>query len=128
MKVYLCGGFKSGWQDKVIEEVRRLRADAEIGDPRENYMLGFRIPADYTPRNLLAITGSDLIFAYMEKDNPGYPNFAFEIGFAHCMGKKIILVNEKGPRWAEMLHHVADVYGDIESALAALPHIKEFRA
>lgn len=124
MRVYLSGGFRSGWQEEVTAEVLRLRPDAEIADPRENKK---HDPAHYTEWNIEAITSCDIMFAYMEHDNPGMANLAFELGYGHCLRKKIILINEKGQRWAEMMHHVSDVYGDVAGALAALPHMPEFR-
>lgn len=124
MKIYLCGGFKTGWQDVVTAEVLRLRDDAIITDPREHKL---HDPGDYTEWNLKQIMESDIVFAYMESTNPGMANLAYELGFAHCLGKKIILINEKGQRWAEMMHQASDVFGDIAGALAALPHMREFR-
>ena len=124
MKIYLCGGFKTGWQDDVIAEILRLRSDAEVFDPRLHKL---HDPGEYTAQDLQEIRESDIVFAYMERSNPGMANLAFELGYAHGMGKKIILINEKGHRWSEMMHHVSDVFGDVPGALAALPHIKEFR-
>ena len=124
MKIYLCGGMKSDWQDEVIADVKRLRPDAEIFDPRDHKL---HDPKDYTNQDLMAILECDIVFAYMESTNPGYANFAFEIGFAVANGKKIVLINEKGGRRAEMLHQKSDVFGDVGGALAALPHMKEFR-
>lgn len=124
MNIYLCGGFKSNWQDQVIAEVRRLRPDAELFDPRENKV---HDPKDYTKQDLEAIEACDIVFAYMESSNPGYANLAFEIGYAHARGKKVVLINEKGARFAEMMHQVSDVFGDVPSALAALPLMQEFR-
>jgi nucleoside 2-deoxyribosyltransferase len=124
MKIYLCGGFKSGWQDDVITEVKRLRPDAEVFDPREHML---HDPKDYTHQDLQEILSCDILFAYMESTNPGYANLAFEVGFAIAAFKKVILINEKGGRWAEMMHQKSDVFGDIPGALAALPFMKEFR-
>lgn len=124
MKVYLSGGFKTGWQEEVTREILRLRPDAEISDPREHKL---HDPARYTKWNLDSIADCSLIFAYMEYDNPGMANLAFELGFGHALGKKIVLINEKGGRWAEMMHQVSDTYGDVAGALAALPHMAVFR-
>lgn len=117
MKVYLSGGFKTGWQEEVTGEILRLRPDAEIADPRENR---FHDPAYYSKWNMKNIADCDLLFAYMEHDNPGIANVAFEIGFAAALGKKIILINEKGQRFAELMHQVSDTFGDVASALSAL--------
>lgn len=123
MKIYLCGGF-GDWQDIVAKEIRLMRPDADIFDPSEHKL---HDPRDYTAQDLQAIAECDLVFAYMERTNPGYANLAFELGFAHAHAKKIILINEKGQRYAEMMHQIADNFGDIPSAIAALPLMEEFR-
>ena len=125
MKMYLAGGFKSGWQDDVKDAILLMRDDAEFFDPRDQLM---HDPKHYTAKDLAMIVECDLVFAYMEADNPGMANMAFEIGFAHAIGRKVILINEKGQRWAEMMHQVSDVYSDVEGALAALPFMEEFLA
>lgn len=117
MKVYLSGGFKTGWQEEVTAEILRLRPDAEIADPRENKM---HDPSHYTKWNVAQIVDCDMIFAFMEHDNPGIANVAFEIGFGFALGKKVVLINQKGQRWAEMMHQASDVFDDVAGALAAL--------
>ena len=124
MKVYLSGGFKTGWQEDVTKEIQRLRPDAEVADPRNNK---FHNPSYYTKWNLTNIADCDIMFAYMEHDNPGIANVAFEIGFAAALGKHVVLVNEKGQRWAEMMHQTSHTFGDVAGALAALPFMEEFR-
>ena len=124
MKIYLSGGFKTGWQEDVTAEILRLRPDAEVSDPREHKL---HDPIRYTAWNLTEICDCDIIFAFLEYSNPGGPNLAFELGYAHALGKKLILINEKGQRWAEMMHTVPDVFGDVVGALAALPLMEEFR-
>lgn len=124
MKVYLSGGFKSGWQEDVTAEILRLRPDAEIADPREHRM---HDPAHYSRWNMEQICDSDLVFAYLEHDNPGVANVAFEVGFAKALSKTIILINEKGQRFAELMHQASDVFGDVPSALAALRHMEVLR-
>lgn len=117
MKVYLSGGFKTGWQEEVTAEILRLRPDVDIADPREHKM---HDPAHYTKWNMKNIADCDLLFAYMEHDNPGIANVAFEIGYAVALGKVVVLINEKGQRFAEMMHQGADTYGDVAGALSAL--------
>lgn len=103
--VYLCGGFHSGWQDRVME----AQPDYEYYDPRNN-------PASwstamYTESDLGAIRESGLMFAYIEASNPGGFNAAFEIGYAVALGIPIILIVEPVPqRYYSMLvakSHVA---------------------
>jgi nucleoside 2-deoxyribosyltransferase len=123
MKIYLCGGF-GDWQDIVATEVRRLRPDADVFDPSQHKL---HDPKFYTQQDLANLLDCDIVIAYMQVTNPGYANLAFELGFAYAHGKKILLVNEKGQRFAEMMHQVADNFGDLAGVLAALPLIEEFR-
>ena len=89
MKVYLAGGFRSGWQDAVI----RLASHHAFLDPR---MHGLTEERDYTKWDLDAIKDSALVFAYLEKDNPSGAGLALEIGYAYALGKVIIFVEEPG--------------------------------
>lgn len=122
MKIYLAGGFKSGWQDDV-KEAFELRPDVEFFDPREHKL---HDPRDYTKRDLEAIREADVVLAYMESDNPGWPNLAFEVGYAHALGKQVVLVNCKRRRYAEMLHAVSISFATLEAALVAMPKMEEF--
>ena len=91
MKIYLAGGFHSGWQAKVIEAC-----------PNHTYYN----PADKEPSNvrwevnkfgawdLHHIRKSDLIFANMERTNPGGIGLATEVGYAYGIGSTVILVLE----------------------------------
>jgi nucleoside 2-deoxyribosyltransferase len=117
MKIYLAGGFRTGWQDEVIEGL----PSHEFLDPREHKM---HDPRAYTERDKEMIDECDLVFAYMESSNPGWPNMAFEIGYAHAKGKRIILINEKSRRFAEMPHVVSEEMPSLEEAIVSLS--KEF--
>jgi hypothetical protein len=108
MKVYLAGGFHSGWQDDVMLKL----SDFRFFDPRAHHLDNAQ---QYTEWDLGAIRQSDWIFAYLEKQNPGGYALALELGFARALSKKIVLVDEKSAddRLAErhlaMLHACADV-------------------
>lgn len=102
MKVYLSGGLKSNWQDKVMG---RIHDDVKFFDPREHDYLS---PEDYTERDLEMIKNSDIIFAYIEKDNPMPIGLALEIGYASGIGNKfILLVNEKETDGYEIVEECA---------------------
>ena len=104
MKIYLAGGFRSGWQDAVI----RLASHHAFLDPR---MHGLTEERDYTKWDLDAIRESDLVFAYLEKDNPSGAGLALEIGYAHALGKVIVFVEEPGhphTRYFGMARQCAD--------------------
>lgn len=125
MKMYLSGGFKSGWQDDVRDRVKLMLPTAEFHDPRDHLM---HDPAHYTPANLAAIQECDIVLVFQEADNPGVANNAFICGYAHAIGKKVILVNQRGQRFAEMQHQCADVFPDLDAVYAALPFMEEFLA
>jgi pimeloyl-ACP methyl ester carboxylesterase len=86
--IYLAGGLHSHWQDDVI---RMLAGRFRILDPRSH---GLSEPGDYTLWDLNAIRESDYVLAFMESTNPGGFALALEAGFAHALGKPIVLVNE----------------------------------
>lgn len=89
-KVFLSGRLESRWQDKVIAEVRHL----EFCDPRSH---GLHSPRQYTVWDMYHIKRSDILFGYMEKDNPSGYGLATEIGYAKGLGKTVILVDERSP-------------------------------
>ena len=113
-KVYLAGGFRSGWQDRVVEAVPGL----SFTDPRTH---GLAEPDQYTFADLVAIECCDWVFAYLEAKNPGGYSLALEVGYARALGKFIVLVDEQtspedpASQYLEMLRASADV------TLAALP-------
>ena len=108
LKVYLAGGFQSGWQDKVMRAVPSLY----YFDPRSH---GLKSKAEYTAWDLEAIRRSDCIFAYLEPTNPGGYALALEIGFAKALGKFVVLIDEKSvgddqaARYLEMLTETSEV-------------------
>ena len=85
--IYLSGGHRSKWRDKVTQ-----LNFGEYIDPSDN---GLKNPLEYTAWDFAAIDRSDLVFAYMEATNPIGLGLAVEIGYAAAKGKYIILVDEK---------------------------------
>jgi len=89
----LSGGFHSNWQKKVI--------DSCIGafiffNPREH---GLEKSASmYTTWDLHHIKQSDIIFGYMEQNNPSGYGLSLEIGYANALSKTIILIDEKSKK------------------------------
>ncbi len=79
VSVYLAGGMKSNWQDKVIESCEGL--DVEFLDPRTH---GLVEEKDYTEWDLEHANLSDCLFAYMEIDNPAGHGMMLELGY--CSG------------------------------------------
>jgi len=86
--VYLAGGMRSNWQDKVIEKVG---ATALIIDPRRH---GSKEENAYTAWDLTGVDHADIVFGFIEADNPNGAGLALEFGYAHAQGKKLIYVEE----------------------------------
>jgi len=124
MVIYLSGGFKTGWQQEVTDVIMGHRDDAVVLDPSAHLI---HDPKLYVEADLGMIRDCDMVFAFMEATNPSMSNLSFELGYACALGKTIVLVNQKGQRWAEMMHFNAHVHTDLQGALAALPLMKEFR-
>lgn len=85
--IYLAGGFKSGWQAKVMEQLPSFN----FLDPSQH---NIDDPAEYTRWDLDAIRTSDIVLGYMESTNPGGYSLALEIGFAYALRKTVLLVDE----------------------------------
>ncbi len=75
-RVYLAGGMKSGWQDKVIEACRYK--DVIFYDPRSH---GFTTEIEYTSWDLSHAADADIVFAYLEIDNPSGFGLMLELGY-----------------------------------------------
>ncbi len=85
--IYLAGGFKSGWQAKVIKQLPGY----EFLDPSQH---NIQDAAEYTRWDLDAVRASNIVLGYMEPTNPGGYSLALEIGFAHALSKTVLLVDE----------------------------------
>lgn len=105
LRVYLAGGFRSGWQDQIT-----LDQDVLIAiDPRTH---GLWEENSYSTWDLAAIRSCDILFAYAETTNPALYALSLEVGYARALGKLIILVeehpNEERRRYFGMLRACAD--------------------
>jgi len=87
--VYLAGGMSSGWQARVISE---LRGQFTFYNPAEH---AIQNGEEYTAWDLHYVRCSDIVFAYMEETNPSGIGLSLEVGFARALGKTVILVDEK---------------------------------
>lgn len=85
--VYLAGGMKSGWQDAVKKAVPGVI----FIDPREH---GLKDEAGYTAWDLAGVERADVIFGYMESDNPGGAGLAVEFGWGARADKLLLLVEQ----------------------------------
>lgn len=107
MNVYLAGGMKSGWQDRVVDFVERipgLDEDVKLIDPRYH---GLKDEADYTAWDIRGVKYADVVFAYLEADNPSGFGLCTEVAYGAALRKFIIFVDEKSPTLpARELHNM----------------------
>jgi nucleoside 2-deoxyribosyltransferase len=110
MIVYLAGGMRSEWRERVKAEV----PGHAYNDPCEH---GLDAPKQYTAWDLAAIRASDVLLGYMEADNPSGVGLALEVGYAKAMGKMVIWVDGKAGRYFAIVRHTADiVFSTIDEA------------
>ncbi len=87
--VYLAGGMKSGWQDAV----KRAVPGIIFIDPRDH---GLQDENGYTAWDLAGVERADVVFGYMESDNPGGAGLAVEFGWGARADKLMLLVEQDG--------------------------------
>lgn len=102
MKIYLAGGMRSGWQDRVTAGAPQH----EYIDPRTH---GLDDEREYTAWDLAGVRAADLVFACMEADNPSGLGMCVEMGYALGLGKPIVFVDEHGGRRLGMARQIATV-------------------
>lgn len=97
--VYLAGGMKSGWQDKVIAEFEDMIRAGTVAffDPRQN-------PKD--PKKYRAIDkenweNADIIFAYAESSNPSLYAMCIELTGGFYNKARTIFVDDLQPESME---------------------------
>lgn len=107
--VFLSGGFKSGWQEIVIEKFKKKFT---FFNPRDHNLKDSDL---YTAWDIHFVKKCDIFFAYMEHSNPSGYGLAFELGVAYALNKTIILVDEKSShdeafsRYFKILHRPSNV-------------------
>jgi hypothetical protein len=79
MKVYLAGGMESNWRTGVKEAL----LDVVFLDPCEH---GYDKPELYAAWDARAVDACDVLFAYLEADNPSGYGMVAEIGRAAGLG------------------------------------------
>lgn len=114
-KIYLAGGFHSGWQAIVESKLQGF----ELLDPGAH---GIADPVEYTRWDLAAVRDSDIVLANMEASNPGGYSLALEVGFAKALGKSIYLVDQiEDPmvsRYFEMVRQCSNrVFRSLDEAI-----------
>jgi nucleoside 2-deoxyribosyltransferase len=118
--VYLAGGMKTGWQDRVIAACPAI----VFRDPRSH---GLADEKAYTEWDLRAIRDSHLVLAYMDTDNPSGFGLSLEVGYAHALGREVWFVCEdENPRqrYFGMVRAVASRrFTSLDAAIAALLNV-----
>lgn len=90
-KIYLAGGMsQSNWQRKVIDSLSDKKYT--FFNPR---LHNLNDPREYTLWDLHHVSKCDLLFAYMQRENPSGYGLSLEIGFATGMNIPVILVDER---------------------------------
>ena len=100
--VYLAGDTQSGWQRRVCKAIQ----DLQLLDPSKEDLAD---PKELTRWGLQAIRRSDVVLAYLEKDDQNGHALAFELGYAKALGKTILLVQEHGAEQDKYLQTVRQV-------------------
>lgn len=116
VKIYLAGGMRSGWQDRVIQTLTKQFPDKALMflDPRQN---SNQDEAVYTAWDLEGVALADIVFVYVEQDNPSGFGACLEIGYARGLstGKQIVSVIESehpGYRYFGMAREASDFVTD----------------
>ncbi len=90
-RVYLSGGFRSNWQDEVIS---KLGTKFIFTNPRTHELDDSN---QYWAWDMHYVKWCDIVFAYMDEDNPSGYGLALEVGLAYGLQKTIILIDNRSP-------------------------------
>jgi len=86
-KVYLAGGMRSEWR----ETIKAAMSAEWLGLTQH----GLKDEKQYTAWDLQAINDCDILFGFLEFNNPSGLGLMLEIGYAAALGKTIIFVDDK---------------------------------
>lgn len=93
-KVYLAGGFKSDWSERV----KKCSGDFIFINPKDKeFINGARVIMnvnEYGKWDLHHIKQADIVFVYVERTNTSCIGLCCEAGFAKGLGKTVITVLE----------------------------------
>jgi nucleoside 2-deoxyribosyltransferase len=116
--IYLAGGMRSKWQDRVIAACPQFT----YLDPRT--ATGLVSEKDYTEWDLNAIRHSALVLAYMDTDNPSGFGLCLEVGYAYGIGRRVFYVCEDTgarQRYFGMVRACSErVFDSLDAAIEAL--------
>lgn len=94
-RIYLAGGLASRWRKKLKSQ---FSDKFLFYDPKEHLLSVSNL---YTVWDLHFVQKCDIIFAYMEGDNPSGYGLTLELGYAKALNKTIILVDERSKHDSE---------------------------
>jgi nucleoside 2-deoxyribosyltransferase len=135
LKVYLCGGFHTRWQDTVEDA---CRADGFVfinpklnwkRDPSRTEEEAERSDKELTtspwwPFDRLSIDKADIVFAYLEEytSTSGRRGTGdiFELGMAFALGKIVICVNEVDHRYYRGIARLFLTFPSLNEAIMCL--------
>ncbi|WP_075591011.1 nucleoside 2-deoxyribosyltransferase domain-containing protein [Labilibacter marinus] len=125
--VYLAGGMGSGWQDDII---KKFEGKFNFFNPRDHHL---DAPEEYTNWDLFFVSKCDILFGYMEKDNPSGFGLTLEIGYAKALDKTIILTDARSTidevfskRFNIVRESATVIYQDLESSLKFLERFSAY--
>ena len=124
-RVYLSGGFKSNWQQKVVSE---LGGDFVFLNPREHRL---KDASQYWSWDVHFVRQCDLVFAYVDSDNPSGYGLALEVGLALGLNKTIILIDDRSKHdpnfemYFKIVHKSANVV--LSSLEEGMAYLKKYR-
>lgn len=123
IQVYLAGGFKTNWQEKVINSFEK-RDEFNFANPKSH---GLSRSDQYYLWDTLHLEKCDIVLAYLEKTNPLALGLIFELGYARGLRKKVILVDEKtrhDSEYAKQFRFAREsvdvIFEDLEEAISYL--------
>lgn len=128
-KVYLAGGYRSCWQEKV----KSLNGFTWFDPKQKERPKGKIIPIslnEYGTWDLHFINKSDIVFVYAEKTNPSCIGLAVEIGYAKGIGKTVILILEPNhetieDRYMHFLKKAASI--TFETLVEGIDYLQSFK-
>lgn len=118
--IYLAGGMRSDWQDRLIAKLPSGRIT--IYDPRSQTTTD---PSEYTAWDLAHVVRADCIVSQMAPDNPSGFGLSVEVGYAYALGKPIIFIDQIQSDWRSKyfdMHRqiAAEVVREIDEAAEAV--------
>lgn len=121
MKIYLSGGMRSGWQNRVKNALGERH---QYADPREKGETPEWTWREYGAWDFMHIDQCDLMLAYMERGNPSGYGLCAEVGYAAGKGIPVVLVIEPGhpqENYMNIVRSVANIVLDnLDDAIGLL--------